>query len=343
VADAARLTDALRRNGALGDGRVVDVAVEKSWPTLLSRIMRLRLTYEGDAAVAPRSLIFKTSLPERMDPSWTSGPKEVAFYTKIAPATPAGLVPRCYDGDWNPQTNGWHLLLEDLTDSHIIPTAWPIPPAAPDCERIIAARARFHAAWWDEPRLGVSLGTWLPADDGQITQFAAEFARFADRLGDRLSPERRSVYERLIAEAPRLNRRHHSHRNLTIVHGDAHMWNVFLPRDEKSEDVRIFDWDCWAVDVATDDLAYMMALHWFPDHRRRFERAMLDRYHAELLAHGVTGYDREALGNDYRLSALWQIATPVWQAALNIPPVIWWNHLERIFMAVDDLDCRDLL
>jgi hypothetical protein len=40
---------------------------------------------------------------------------------------------------------------------------------------------------------------------------------------------------------------------------------------------------------------------------------------------------------------LWQIVTPVWQAANNIPPVIWWNNLERIFLAVDDLDCRALL
>jgi hypothetical protein len=32
-----------------------------------------------------------------------------------------------------------------------------------------------------------------------------------------------------------------------------------------SDDVRIFDWDVWRIDVATDDLAYMMALHWFPD------------------------------------------------------------------------------
>jgi hypothetical protein len=27
----------------------------------------------------------------------------------------------------------------------------------------------------------------------------------------------------------------------------------------------------------------------------------------------------------------------------NIPPVVWWNNLERIFLAVDDLDCRELL
>jgi hypothetical protein len=27
----------------------------------------------------------------------------------------------------------------------------------------------------------------------------------------------------------------------------------------------------------------------------------------------------------------------------NIPAVIWWNNLERIMLAVDDLDCRSLL
>jgi hypothetical protein len=75
--------------------------------------------------------------------------------------------------------------------------------------------------------------------------------------------------------------------------------------------------------VATDDLAYMMALHWFPDHRRRFERHLLDHYRAALIAHGVTGYDRRALDDDYRLSVLWRTATPVWQAANDIPSWIW--------------------
>lgn len=73
------------------------------------------------------------------------------------------------------------------------------------------------------------------------------------------------------------------------------------------------------------------------------ERPLLDRYQAVLVAHGVRGYDRRALEDDYRLSVLWQITTPVWQAANNIPPVIWWNNLERILLAVDDLGCLDLL
>jgi hypothetical protein len=341
AAQAEYLTEALRRCGLLADGRVSGVAVESSRATLLSRIIRLRLSYDGAAAEAPRSMILKTGLPERANARWNGGPSEVAFYTQIAPLS-GRVVPRCIDARWDAEANAWHLLLEDLTDSHFTLGDWPMPPTLAHSEQIIAARARFHAAWWDDPRLGGSIGTWLDPGDRQLKILAQQVASFADRVGDRLSAERRDFYQRLIDAGPRLNARCHSHRDMTIIQGDAHVWNVFLPH-RGDGDVRIFDWDAWRVDVATDDLAYMIALHWFPEHRRRFERHLLDHYHATLVAHGVTGYDRRALDDDYRLSVLWQAATPVWQAANDIPSWIWWIHLERIFMAIDDLGCRELL
>jgi ecdysteroid kinase len=343
AAEPEHLTEAFRRSGALTDGHVTDAVVETTRKTVLSRIIRLRLSYNGAAAGAPSSVILKTGLPERIGARWDSGRQEVAFYTQVAAIMSVSLVPRCFDAAWDPDTKAWHLLLEDLTDSHTILPNWPLPPTLDQSKQIIAARARFHAAWWDDPRLGISVGTWLDPRDPQLQRFAEEVARFADRVGDRLSAERRDLYQRLIDAGHHLNQRYHAHRNLTIVQGDAHIWNVFLPHDAGSEDLRLLDWDSWRVDVGTDDLAYMMALHWFPDHRRRSERQLLDHYHATLLAHGVGGYDRRALDDDYRLSVLWQIATPVWQAANGIPAWIWWNHVERIFMAVDDLNCHDLL
>jgi hypothetical protein len=87
----------------------------------------------------------------------------------------------------------------------------------------------------------------------------------------------------------------------------------------------------------------MMAMHWYPDRRQRLERRLLDRYHAALLSYGIRGYDRRALYDDYRSSVLFLLMLPVWQEAFNIPAVIWWNNLERILLAVDDLGCRDLL
>jgi hypothetical protein len=53
-----------------------------------------------------------------------------------------------------------------------------------------------------------------------------------------------------------------------------------------------------------------MAMHWYPDRRNRIERLLLDHYHAELLRQGVSGYDRQTLDEDYRLSVLWLITRP---------------------------------
>jgi hypothetical protein len=344
-ADAEHLTDALRRSGVLGRGRVCNVNVEHSYPTVVSHVLRLRLTYEPDESAAPRSVIFKTGLPGRMSDLHTAGRQEVAFYGQVAPLMSARLVPRCFDAAWDEDTKAWHLVLEDLSESHTAPTAWPLPPTMAQCETILGALARFNAAWWDDRRLGVSVGAWIdPATYAQRLQgFAAHFIAFADRVGDRLSGERRDLYRRVLDAAPRLFARYHSHRNVTLIHGDAHVWNVLMPKDEQSGDVRLFDWDTWRIGVASSDLAYMMAMHWYPDLRRRRERPLLDRYHAALLAQGVGGYDRQALDDDYRLSVLLQILTPVLQAAYDIPPWIWWNNLERILLAVDDLGCRELL
>src|SRR5277367_3867800 len=338
------LTLALRRSGILGEGHVSAVEAENARSTILSRIVRLRLAYEGGAAGAPPSLIFKTGLPERLTGGWNAGRQEVDFYTKVAAATPPGILPRCFEAEWDPKMNDWRLLLEDLGDSHKIVTTWPLPPTFSECEIILRARARFHARWWDDSRLGKSIGSWgdAKAVDQYLRRLGGKVAEFEERLGDRLPPARKDLYKLLLDRAPRLLKRTEGRRAVTIVHGDAHVWNCFLPRDGGS-DVRLFDWDSWSLGVATEDLAYMMAVHWYPDRRRAMERPLLDLYHAELQAQGVRDYDRRALDDDYRLSALWCLTTPVWQASADIPPVIWWNNLERIHMAVEDLRCRELL
>jgi hypothetical protein len=343
AASPEHLTAALRKSSI--DVRVCDVVVESSHPTILSEITRLRPIYDGDDLGALRTIILKTGRPDRLgDANWDAGRQEVAFYNEVAAAKPGQQLPRCFEAAWDADTRAWHLLLEDLTDTHFIVTAWPLPPTMEQCETIVRARARFHAAWWDEPRLGKSVGAWQDAVTmtANLQGFEERLALFTDRFGDRLPLERRALYRRLIDSGLRLHTHHRSHRNMTVVQGDSHVWNNFLPRDG-GDDVRLFDWDCWRVDVAADDLAYMLAMHWYPDRRRRMEQPLLNCYHAALLESGVTTYDRAALFDDYRLAVLWQATTPIGQAMSNIPPLIWWNNLERIFLAVDDLNCRELL
>jgi thiamine kinase-like enzyme len=321
------------------------VSVETSNPTVISYVYRLRLAYDGDASGAPATLFLKTRQPERKTGAGSWGHHEVEFYRRLAPAAPPDILVRCLDSHWDESSGDWHLLLEDLKDTHAMASPWPFPPTLADCETIIRTLARFHAAWWDDPRLGTSIGIWgNPADMPQSQQRMTEaVAKLADTLGDRFVPEHRAYYERLIDRLSSLSARYHSRRNMTVVHGDAHVWNCFLPKAGTPGTPKLFDWDGWRLDYATDDLAYQMALHWYPDLRRERERHLLDVYHAELVKQGVTGYDRQALQDDYRLSVLWTTMMPVWQHAGGIPAWIWWSHLARIHLAVDDLGCRELL
>jgi hypothetical protein len=345
AATAERLTEALFTSNALPSGRVCNVALIGSAKKLRSHTHRLRLDYDSPVANAPLSVILKMGhLDDAGRPSYANR-KEITFYREIAPALPAGLVPRCFEAVEATDTNAWHLLLEDLTDSHFIATEWPLPPSFEQCQSMIRTLAGVHAVWWDHPRLGVSAGNWrdTAAWDQILRSSMDQFTRFTDRFGETLPPERRDLYERLFDRAPRLLGRYESRSNLTITHGDAHSWNFFLPRVELGEGVRLLDWEGWSIDTATDDLAYMMAMLWYPDRRRRMEQRLLDCYHTALLARGVNGYDRQTLHDDYRLSTLWLILRPVDQAQNNIPARVWWNNLERIFLAVDDLGCRELL
>ncbi len=315
--------------------RVVEVAIERSFATVLSHIFRLRLTYDRDTSDAPATLILKAGLADRPGGPWRPGQREVAFYRQVAAETPGGTLLRCFDAHADAETGTWHILVEDLTDTHRTATSWPLPPAFEQAEAIVRAQARFHAAWWGDPRLGATIGTLA---EPALEKMAQQFSNFAKDFGDRLPVGRRELHDRLIRSAPRLLAREQPR---TIIHGDAHTWNCFLPK--AGGEARLFDWDAWRVDHASDDLAYLMAVHWYPDLRRVFERPLLDRYHDELLRGGVANYTRDTLVEDYRVSVLWQVARAIWQHSINIPPVIWWNNLERLHLAVDDLDCAALL
>ena len=107
--------------------------------------------------------------------------------------------------------------------------------------------------------------------------------------------------------------------------------------------MRWLDWQGWRIRPPTSDLAYMIAVHWYPERRQRLESALLDHHHRALLENGVQTYTRTDMQEDYRRSVLVHMVTPVIQAGLKLPPVIWWNNFHHIMAAVDDLGCRELL
>lgn len=332
------LTDVLRREVEFSDIRVTEVAVERSRPTFVSLISRLRVTYAGmPPPKAPTRLFLKMT-----NEKWTggrAGHTEVLFYRTIAPEIRGLPAPRCFDAVFDETTKRFHLLLEDLSESHREFTDTFLPPTVPECERIMEALARLHASRWEKHQLSTG--------QEDINEFVANldkvFARFVDITGDRLSPERRRRCERMLAGRRVLARRLVTNKDLTLVHGDAHVGNMLYPREGSGDRVRFVDWEIWRTRPGAWDLAYLMAVHWFPERRRSFEDRLLQHYHRALEAEGMQGYGLEALCTDYRLALIDQLGVPLYQAEQKLPPWLWWSHFERIMLAYEDLGCEELL
>lgn len=122
------------------------MGVISSTKKLRSHTSRLRLEYEGPAASAPTSVILKTGhLGSDGRPSYGNR-HELAFYRGVAPVLPGRLAPRCFEVVEATETGLWHLLLEDLTDTHFMATEHPLPPIFPQCRSIVQAWGRFDVA-----------------------------------------------------------------------------------------------------------------------------------------------------------------------------------------------------
>jgi hypothetical protein len=328
------LTQVLYESGALPQGRVGAVGAQVA-DSNTATAARLEISYSADAPPeAPQSLFVKLG----------SRRIEVDFYQAIVPAMPDSPAPRCYAAGFSPETGRSYLLFDDLSATHTVPEG-DLPPSLADTERLVDALARFHAHWWQHPRLRsdiAEIAEDVPAYVAGVAQEA--FAGFVDLLGDRLSAQRRQIYERIFAAwpLPALVARRAAGQHTTLVHGDTHYWNFLAPRDPAAEQVRIIDWAVWHIGVGPSDLAYMIALFWFPERRARMEQDLVRRYHSRLIAQGVAGYSWEQCWLDYRTALIFHLFWPIfWHRYL--PQSIWWNTLEKAMLAFEDLGCAELL
>jgi hypothetical protein len=332
--EPAWLTYVLQEHGILARGQVAAVR-KQAVHTNTATAARLEIAYSGAApSSAPKQLFAK--LGQRRI--------EVEFYNHIAPAMPESPAPRCYDAIYSPESGRSHLLFEDLSATHTAP-ADELPPPQQDTERLVDALATFHAHWWQHPLLQTDIAEIAEDVPAYVIGVARDrFASFADVLGDRLSNERRRLYERILAAwpPPSYAARLAAGQAVTLVHGDTHNWNFLAPRDPAIERVRIVDWAVWHIGVGPFDLAYMIGLFWFPERRARMEQALVRRYHARLCELGVGGYDWERCWLDYRTAMIYHLLWPIfWRRYL--PASIWWYALEKGMLAFEDLGCEELL
>lgn len=335
------LTMVLEERGCLNRGRVIEVH-KSSRSTITSIISRLELTYSSDASgSAPSQLFMKTS---RLDAPLGSGKKEVEFYRHIAPLMVDPPSVRCYSAVYSPETGQSQILLDDLSGTHFQAGSSQLTSVL-HYEPVIDCLARFHAFWWEHPRLGKDVSE-IPTEESlrdYVSNIQKLLPSFFQSVTDRLSGSMCKLFYKAASSLPALWRHLSERRSFTLIHGDAHLQNFLYPVEPEKHKVYIIDWDFWNVSLGANDLAFMIALHWSPDKRRSLERSLIAKYHDELLKHGVRSYEWDDCWQDYRISVIHNLFTPVWQWSAHLSENIWWHNMERVMSAFQDLECTELL
>lgn len=341
------LTAVLARSGALTRGEVAAFDVidgRGNWSTNA----RLEVTYSADAQGARPARLF-LKMVDADDEEEPFDDSEVTYYTRDYVDVPDAPLLRCYDAAWSPALKRYHLLLEDVSATHV--EAVEKGPSLEHGLALAEALATLHARWWGGARL---------AEAGAPIHDAAHIRRFVAiaqpgvghivaEFAGQLQPHWPALMAELFAHHPQaMLRRTQDLSGFTLIHGDAGHGNILVPRAGHRPlyliDRQPFNWSLttW---LGAYDLAYALALGWPVELRRQCELAILERYHATLIGKGVGDYPWQQLWDDYRLCVAMGVYVAVEYCRGGINQrlaFVWLPMLQRALTACNDLDCRAL-
>lgn len=359
ITDAAqatpdRLTAALLRSGTLRSGSVRQVEVLiGSEPAAWSRNARLRLGYHpgsqpGTVPALPGTLFLKMC-------QGSFGDSELRYYTHDYAGHAEAPLLRCHDACYQAEPRSYHLLLDDVTDSH--QPCWDVAVTPGWLQALGDAAAALHAARWDAAALQAA-GAGLP-DAAAIERYVAHCRQGLAPLLASIDAEMRHRCEAALHEVfdhlPRLmQQRCADPRGLCLVHGDLNPGNLLVSRTQPPPgrlrplyliDRQPFDWSL-TVWLGVSDLAYLMCSHWPIEQRCRHQQALLQGYQRGLQQRGLQAPAWERLWSDYRLcamqAALVAVEWCVLEADVERMRWLWTEQLERALAVMEELDCRSL-
>jgi Ser/Thr protein kinase RdoA (MazF antagonist) len=315
---------------------------------ILSASARLNVTYAaGSRGDRPQRLFLKMVNANMEDEYF--GPSEVDYYARDYVGVQGAPLVRSYDAAYSAEEQRYHVLMDDLSETHV--EALARPPTLEHGLALAEGLAAMHAHWWGAKRLAQA-GERLPSAE-KIRRFVGVaqpgaghiIARFADRL-EAHWPD---LILELYAEHPQVMiERAQDGNGFTLIHGDPNRSNTLVPREAERPiyliDRQPFDWSLttW---LGVYDLAYAIVLEWEVETRRRLEQQILRHYHDQLIRNGVDGYAWEQLFRDYRLSVAMgvYVATEWCRGGVNEAwTAIWLPMLQKSLVACDDLDCNAL-
>jgi hypothetical protein len=229
------------------------------------------------------------------------------------------------------------LLLEDLvaTGCSISDGTWAVPGdlAAGALEELAEVHARF-----EDDELRQKVVPWASERPPTANDFTLRTLR-------RVIDEHRDELSEAYVAVAELYLEHHGEISAlwergprTLVHGDAHIGNVFVD----GRRVGFFDWGLSKVSTPMWDVSYFLTMAVDPDDRRAMQRDLLQHYLDAHRSHGGT----EIAFDDAWLTHRTQAAYTVIASFLGlVPPYntpegrpFATSFRERSMLALDDLE-----
>lgn len=288
----------------LSEALGADVALRAAEPVgsgQMGSCFRLRLATR--AGSLPDTMLLKLPAEDPAARALVAGAyrTEARFYTDLAP-TLRVRAPIAYFVSEVTDDGRFALLLEDAAPAV---QGDQIRGCTPEQARAAAVNlAGLHAPRWCDPAL-LDLG-WItasgPEDIATLAElYAPTVETFLTSVGPLLDAETvatlRESTDRIEAWALARS------ECFAPVHGDYRLDNLlFSPGDPAG--VIAVDWQTLSIGLPARDLAYLLGTGLAATDRRDHERAIVERYRAELVALGVRGYDARQAWTDYRLAML---------------------------------------
>jgi hypothetical protein len=265
---------------------------------------RLSVGYGSEPTDLPTTFAIKLSsqddaVRERVALGYRS---EHAFYTEVADVVRVP-IPGSYHCEISDDGGDFVLLLADLAPA--VQGDQIGGCTAAEAELGVRALAGLHGPTWCDPRWTdfPGLAMSLASEDaikglGDIAVMATQIT--LERLGARMTAEdRETATEAMSMATPWLMA---DRQRFSLMHGDYRLDNMLFDPDRTK--VTVVDWQTLGVGLPARDLAYFTGTSLLPEARSRADQDLVTAYHSELLAYGITDYDRDTCWRDYRVGML---------------------------------------